>query len=93
VMIVELLAYAHTLTGDRKYVEAGLPSVEDWMENGLRAPIGYVKREMTNGLYLEPKPSPPNTKTFGVCAPAMLGFVAAAKSDELVRSLDYRLRA
>ena len=93
VMVVELLAYVYRLTGDRKYVEAGLPSVEDWMENGLRPSDGYVKREMVNGLYLEPRLFPANTKTFGVCAPAVLGFVAAAKSEKLARSLDYLLRA
>ena len=91
VMVIELLAYAYRLTGDRTYLEAGLPSVEDWMSCGLTGSIGYVKREMTNGLYLEPKPFPTNTKTFGVCAPAVLGFVAAAGSEKLADQLDFRL--
>ncbi|MFO7900614.1 MAG: hypothetical protein R6V58_16330 [Planctomycetota bacterium] len=53
---------------------------------------GYVKRAIKNGLYLEPNPFPPNTRSFGVSMPAALGFVAAAKSQALAQTLDYQLQ-
>jgi hypothetical protein len=90
IMAVQLFAYAYELTGQGKYLEAGMPSLEDWLERGRSGPFGFVKREMKNGLFLEAKPFPPNTKSFGVCMPAVLQFIAAARGRALADRFDYR---
>jgi PcRGLX-like N-terminal RIFT barrel domain len=91
IMAMQLFAYAYTLTGDKKYLEAALPSVEDWMANSQTSAFGYVKQAMKNGLFLEPKPFPPNTKSFAVSMPAMLQFIAASGSETLAKKLDFQL--
>jgi len=91
VMSIELFAYAHRLTGERKYLEAGLPILEQWTLGGRAPAVTFAKRAMTNGLYLTPVLFPSNSKSVGVVTPAVLGFVAAAKSETLARSLDYQL--
>ena len=88
VMVLELLAYAFRLTGDRKYLSAGLPSLAEWLATGRTGGTAFIKRSMKNGLYLEPVLFPSDSKSVGVCFPAVLGFLAAAKSETLVRQLD-----
>jgi hypothetical protein len=90
-MCVELFAYAYRVSGERKYLEAGVPLLEQWLGGG-RSPGGaFVKRAMKNGLYFSPVLFPSNSKSVGVCFPAVLQFVAAAGSETLVRGLDQRL--
>jgi hypothetical protein len=91
IMALGLFACVHRLTGDRKYLEAGLPSLEQWMTSGRTGSMTFMKRAMKNGLYLAPVVFPPNSKSVGVCFPAVLEFLAAARGTNLAKNLDWRL--
>ena len=91
-MIIQLFGYACALTGNRKYIEAGLPGLEDWLAGGTAGASAFIKKKMTNGLFLSAVPAVPDSKLFSVSMPAVLGFISAAGSRGLTDQIDFSLR-
>jgi hypothetical protein len=79
IMSVQLFAFAYRLTGDAKYLDAGRPGLEAWLEGGGRT--GFTKEPMTNGLYLRPALFPATSKAFAVSMPAALEHIAAGGAE------------
>ena len=92
IMIIQMLGCAYALTRDPKYINAGLPGLEDWMAGGNSNGLGRIKKAITNGLFLDCKPMSSDSKLFSVSMPAVLGFIAAADNPELTAQLDYSLK-
>jgi hypothetical protein len=88
---VELYSYAYRLTRDRKYLEAGLPALEEGLTLHGYHLGAKIKREMTNGLYLVSRPEPKGGKSFAMGLNAVLQFISVSGSEKLARGLDYRL--
>jgi hypothetical protein len=86
VMSMQLFAFTHRISGDAKYLDAGRPSLETWLEAG--AGTGFTKEPMTNGLYLRPALFPGTSKNFAVSMPAVLEFIAAG-GEELAKAYDF----
>ena len=79
------------MTGDRKYLEAGLPILESSLKLDSYHPGAQIKKEMTNGLYFVNHPEAKGGKAFAMELNAVMQFIAVSGSEKLAKGLDYQL--
>ncbi|MEK7406759.1 MAG: hypothetical protein AAB225_16915 [Acidobacteriota bacterium] len=95
-MMLQALAYAYLISGDRRYLEAGLPELEYQILNGnLRFMVhtGAAEKFATPvGGYSRPLLYVQGGKFVGVSLMPMIEFLHIAGSPELARQLDFQLR-
>ena len=92
---LQLLAEAYRLSGDRRYLEAGLPEVEHALALGMRFAVhtGAAEKFATpTGGYSRVLFYPPGGKHLGTNLMPLLEFLHAAGDAELIRQLDSQLR-
>jgi hypothetical protein len=91
-IILELYAYAYHFTKDRRFLEAGLPILEQNVSMDIYHLGAGIKNEAPNGMYLETYLEPHGGKHFANSMTGVFLFVALAESEKLIASLDHSLR-
>ncbi len=93
---LQLLGEAYRLSGDSKYLEAGLPELENFLDNmngrfeihtGAAEKFGHSGGGYTRTLFY-----PPGGKFVGVCLTPLFEFLDAARETGIGRQLDWQLR-
>ncbi len=90
-MFVEALSYAYRLAPERRYLEAGLPALEELPSTEGYHLGAFRKLPVKNGLLQAVESEPKGGKTFANSLVAALQFVALSGSEKLARGLDYGL--
>ncbi|MEN6603715.1 MAG: hypothetical protein ABFD86_14990 [Bryobacteraceae bacterium] len=95
-LVLQLLGEAYRLSGDTKYLEAGLPEIEYFLANmNGRFEIHTGASEKfahSGGGYTRTLFYPPGGKFIGISLTPLVEFLEAAKATRLAENLDWQLR-
>jgi len=95
-LVLQALAYAYLLSGDRRYLEAGLPELEHHIESGMLRFMVHTgaaeKFAGPAGGYSRPLFYAQGGKFVGVSLLPAIEFLHIANNAELIRQLDFQLR-
>jgi len=95
-LVLQLLGEAYRLSGDAKYLEAGLPEVEYFLANmngrfeihtGASEKFPHFGGGYTRTLFY-----PPGGKFIGISLTPLIEFLDAAKRTNLAPQLDWQLK-
>jgi hypothetical protein len=95
-LVLQLLGEAYRLSGDTKYLEAGLPEVEYFLANMngrfLIHSGASEKFAHSGGGYTRTLFYPPGGKLIGTTLTPLIEFLDAAKDTRIAEQLDWQLR-
>ncbi|MBA4387321.1 MAG: hypothetical protein C0404_05025 [Verrucomicrobia bacterium] len=91
-VFVELMSWAYRLSGDKRYLEAGLPALEELPRTEGYHLGAFRKQPIKNGLLMLVESEPAGGKLFAHALAGTLQFVAGSGSKKLAGMLDYQLR-
>jgi hypothetical protein len=91
-VFVELMSWAHRLSGDKRYLEAALPALEELPRTEGYHLGAFRKRAIRNGLLMLVESEPAGGKLFAHALAGTLQFVAGSGSKTLAAMLDYQLK-
>ena len=91
-LVLEALAYAYRLSGDRDYILKGMRTLESILINmnfQLVVSPGGKKTVVNGAIFKEPLPIPPGGQNYGVTIGPLMHFLVAADELDLLRPFDF----